>query len=1111
MPVSIGNAVAVPTFQCGGIVCEYTGTPVTSGNAVTDRMRLPARDASVVMEFRKGGTATWIPTIPLYCDTKLKQFRGSFLWLQPKTEYEVRLTAIGGNALNFVMTTMDDNPPSIGRVFYVSPTGNDSNNGSQAAPWRTLAKAAAMVQAGDIVYVMAGTYAGFSMSINGASNNYITFSRYQSDLVTVTGQVLFGASYNRIRGINANSNRAARGTSDYAYFFNGATAIGNILEDFESQATGASSYGSCIGIFNSAKQCLIQRGHMTVTGNPDGNIEDKNGVYWWRDSGNHVFRNLLIDGVPWDGLGGGPEDLNTTCNNNDFHDIKVVEAWDDGIQPEGGIVNTRAWSNTMRSCMLGYTDAANNILGPAYFFRTQVCADKTKRGEGNNGLIGSGNAEDILATGRVYNFQNSFWGMAGSVGLSAKNYGVANKVFINNIIDTDRYAIEWGHDPDGTNCIVTRNILRHRDTEWNLIKWGAAATGDVLENNLEDIDPKFVNGATGDFNLQDGSPAIEAGIVIPQVNDENSPWPYSGSAPDMGAIEAGSAPPVQYALIIAITGQGSTIPGAGTTLYTNGSQASIVASPAAGWKFTGWTENGVTIGTDPTLNLTMNQAHSITAIFEQIIVPPTIYTLALSTTDGGVIDPEPGTYSYNENSLVNLVAIPFSGYIFKEWRLGGVTLSTNPNYTLVMTGNMSIEAIFEVYTPPPANNSLIITVIGEGSTSPAPGMSTYLQGITVSVTATPAPGYKFVAWREGVVVVSTLATFQVTMSRDVSLVAVFETIPPIQRTLSLVVLGNGITSPAGNTTYADGTTVNVSAIPDPGNQFIEWQEAGITVSTNPVYPVKMTANRSLVAIFQIIVNPPEQNSLVITIVGRGSTSPAPGMSLHVEGASVVVKATPDAGSVFLGWSEGAAMLTTEQEYTALMDTDRSLVAVFGDQVIPPQYYTLLISALGPGLGEPEGVTTYQSGSEVLAAAIANPGCRFLEWREGSTVVSQDAAYKFTIDRNRSLVAVFEEVPIPPEQVSLTMAKVGEGTITPDVGTHLVNAGNTVIIEATPATGWTFEGWQGTFQSASPTTEIGMAENATQIAVFTQAPLPAVSQIPTALIAMGFLALGSQQK
>jgi hypothetical protein len=41
--------------------------------------------------------------------------------------------------------------------------------------------------------------------------------------------------------------------------------------------------------------------------------------------------------------------------------------------------------------------------------------------------------------------------------------------------------------------------------------------------------------------LSASSPAVNRGVVIPNFNDSNSAWPYSGSAPDLGANEVGAA------------------------------------------------------------------------------------------------------------------------------------------------------------------------------------------------------------------------------------------------------------------------------------------------------------------------------------------------------------------------------------------------------------------------------------------------------------------------------------------------------------------------------------------------------------------------------------------
>jgi parallel beta-helix repeat protein len=60
--------------------------------------------------------------------------------------------------------------------YYVSTSGDDLDNGSESAPWRTLQKAANTVQAGDHVHVAAGTYAGFYITRDGTSSNPIVFT-----------------------------------------------------------------------------------------------------------------------------------------------------------------------------------------------------------------------------------------------------------------------------------------------------------------------------------------------------------------------------------------------------------------------------------------------------------------------------------------------------------------------------------------------------------------------------------------------------------------------------------------------------------------------------------------------------------------------------------------------------------------------------------------------------------------------------------------------------------------------------------------------------------------------------------------------------------------------
>jgi hypothetical protein len=71
----------------------------------------------------------------------------------------------------------------VNTSFYVSIAGNDSNPGSETAPWRTVQHAADTARAGSTVNVRGGIYEEL-VSINAsgnASDGFITFRSYPGE------------------------------------------------------------------------------------------------------------------------------------------------------------------------------------------------------------------------------------------------------------------------------------------------------------------------------------------------------------------------------------------------------------------------------------------------------------------------------------------------------------------------------------------------------------------------------------------------------------------------------------------------------------------------------------------------------------------------------------------------------------------------------------------------------------------------------------------------------------------------------------------------------------------------------------------------------------------
>ena len=78
-------------------------------------------------------------------------------------------------------------------TYYVAPSssgGSDSNAGTLAAPFETLAHAIDQLTAGDILYIREGTYREtITIDEDGSSGNLVTIQNYNNEVVTIDGTV----------------------------------------------------------------------------------------------------------------------------------------------------------------------------------------------------------------------------------------------------------------------------------------------------------------------------------------------------------------------------------------------------------------------------------------------------------------------------------------------------------------------------------------------------------------------------------------------------------------------------------------------------------------------------------------------------------------------------------------------------------------------------------------------------------------------------------------------------------------------------------------------------------------------------------------------------------
>ncbi|MDC1080687.1 BspA family leucine-rich repeat surface protein [Flavobacteriaceae bacterium] len=123
--------------------------------------------------------------------------------------------------------------------------------------------------------------------------------------------------------------------------------------------------------------------------------------------------------------------------------------------------------------------------------------------------------------------------------------------------------------------------------------------------------------------------------------------------------------------------------------------------------------------------------------------PATVnYTVAVSASDGGVVNSSGGSYA--QNTTITLTATAADGFVFSGWS-GDVTGTTNP-LSYSVTANASIVANFTR-----SSYSFNLQTSGQGSVaeelvSSAKSKTDYESGSTVRLTATPEVGWLFYRW-----------------------------------------------------------------------------------------------------------------------------------------------------------------------------------------------------------------------------------------------------------------------------------------------------------------------------------------------------------------------------
>ncbi|MCG6534963.1 MAG: hypothetical protein L7F78_09780 [Syntrophales bacterium LBB04] len=411
---------------------------------------------------------------------------------------------------------------AYGATYYVSTSGDDSNIGGTSSPWRTIQKCANTINGGDICILRDGTYTeNVSWTRSGTAGSLMHLKAENIRQAVIVGNISMSGNYVKVEGMKIvlpdGYNRGIKSTGSNnavvdCYVTTNSTSLG--LNNIGIELSDGSSYGVASGNYVE-KLCFayILAGSNHTFLNNEATLLKLNGncgdVDYMRFFGsNHVIRNNYFHGINMNEIGGAHVDCFQTFDNGG---------------PQTAITNVIVEGN--------------------------YCSDA---------------AQGMMLEGKVYNqssgltIRNNVFTKCGAWCIC--NMDIADVHIINNTCDTTGgiHGMWCRGDNNRVTCEFKNNIVYGTGTLYGvfesamlidgtpeapgknnlLYKPGQVITG--YSNDIVNKDPLFFSQATGNYRLQLGSPAIDAGMAIigwAGATDRDGKLRPQGSGWDIGAYE----------------------------------------------------------------------------------------------------------------------------------------------------------------------------------------------------------------------------------------------------------------------------------------------------------------------------------------------------------------------------------------------------------------------------------------------------------------------------------------------------------------------------------------------------------------------------------------------
>jgi Divergent InlB B-repeat domain len=203
-----------------------------------------------------------------------------------------------------------------------------------------------------------------------------------------------------------------------------------------------------------------------------------------------------------------------------------------------------------------------------------------------------------------------------------------------------------------------------------------------------------------------GSTTIGTWSFLLQVTDN------TGASVTSTAIDVLVSSTPALTISVTQTAHGIITPGS-TTVNSGGSQ-SFTISPDAGYQITDVLADGTSVGIVTSFAFVdVTADHALTATFS-----PVEYTLTVNIAGSGSVAKNPDQATYHYSDVVQLTAIPESGWKLSQWT-GDLTGSINPS-SISISGNRAVTAAFVIS----ADSYFINVASSHGSPTPSTQVNT---------------------------------------------------------------------------------------------------------------------------------------------------------------------------------------------------------------------------------------------------------------------------------------------------------------------------------------------------------------------------------------------------